>query len=354
MASCLVTGGAGFIGSHLVEALLARRHVVRVLDNFSTGKRANLECVLDRIELIAGDIADPKTIRSAVRGVEWIFHLAATTAHPVGPDASLSVHDTCATGTLHLLEAAREAQVRRVIHSSSAETYCSGDDVPHCEIEAAAPSSIHATAQLAAEHYCLAFSQMYGLETVRLRYFDVFGPRQRCEGRHASILGCFLQDMLRGRGPTIPGDGRQERDFTFVEDVVQANLLAAEAPRVSGKVFNIASGQSTSLLELLTILNLVLRTQLTAVRSLERPSELQTCLANIDRAQTELGFCPCTDLPIDVRRCLIDAGGRSAVAPRESASDPVRTGVSCYRLDRPTAAATNSPHRKRDRTSRIP
>jgi UDP-glucose 4-epimerase len=355
MAVCLVTGGAGFIGSHLVEALLARRHIVRVLDDFSTGKRANLERILERIELIAGDVADPKTARGAVRGVDWVFHLASATGLPNGPADSLAVHNTCATGTLRLLEAAREAQVRRIVHSSSSGVYRRDDDVPRCESDPALPHSVYAAAQLAAEHYCLAFSQTYGLETVRLRYFDVFGPRQRTEGLHASIVARYLQEMQRGRGPMIAGDGLQTRDFTFVEDVVQANLLAVEAPRVSGKLFNIASGQSTSLLDLVTILNQALGMQLAPLQSAARPGEPVHSRANIDRAQTELGFCPCTDLQTDVLRCLIESGNRSpAPLPPVLGNDPVRASVSCYRLDGPALTATNSPHRKRDRTSRIP
>jgi UDP-glucose 4-epimerase len=355
MAFCLVTGGAGFIGSHLVEALLARRHAVRVLDDFSTGKRANLETVLGRIELIAGDIADPKTVRAVVRGVDWIFHLAATTGVQTGPGVSLAVHNTCATGTLHLLEAAREARVQRVVHSSSAGVYRQESVAPLCEPDMTLPGTVFAAAQLAAEHYCLAFSQTYGLETVRLRYFDVFGPRQSSEGIHASIVARFLQEMQRGRGPVIAGDGRQARDFTYVEDVIQANLLAAEAPRVSGKLFNIASGQPTSLLELVTILNHALGTKFAAVQGAGRSGETRHSLANIVRAQTELGFCPCTDLETDVRRCLVESGHRSAAALAGDEGDvPVRSAVTCYRLDGPAATPTNFPHRKRDRTSRIP
>jgi UDP-glucose 4-epimerase len=355
MAVCLVTGGAGFIGSHLVEALVARRHIVRVVDDFSTGKRANLERILGIIELIAGDVADPKTARGAVRGVDWVFHLATATGTPTGPADSLAVHNACATGTLRLLEAAHEAQVRRVVHSSSAGVYQQDDDVPRCESDPTVPCSVYSAAQLAAEHYCLAFSQAYGLETVRLRYFDVFGPRQRTEGSHASIVARFLQEMQRGRGPVIAGDGLQTRDFTFVEDVVQANLLAVEAPRVSGKFFNIASGQATSLLDLVTILNQALGMQLTPLYNAARAGEPRHRRANIVRAQTELGFCPCTDLQTDVGRCLIESGERSP-APFQPApgSDPIRAGVPCYRLDGPASTATNSPHRKRDRTSRIP
>jgi UDP-glucose 4-epimerase len=355
MAVCLVTGGAGFIGSHLVEALVARHHAVRVLDDFSTGKRANLENVLGNIELIAGDIADPKTVQAGVRGVDWVFHLASATGLAAALCDTLSIHQTGATGTLHLLEAAREAQVRRVVFSSTANVYRDDDEVLRCESDATVPRSVYGTAQLAAEHYCFAFSRTYGLETVRLRYFEVFGQRQRVDGPHASIVGRFLQEMQRGRGPVIAGDGLQTRDFTYVEDVVQANLLAAEAPRVSAKLFNIASGQAASLLDLVSILNQALGTQLAPVHHAGRPGELQHSRANIVRAQTELGFCPCTDLQTDVRRCLVEAGERSSARmPPAPASDPVRAGVSCYRLDGPGVTATNSPHGKRDRTSHIP
>jgi nucleoside-diphosphate-sugar epimerase len=189
---------------------------------------------------------------------------------------------------------------------------------------------------------------------VRLRYFDVFGQRHRADGAHASSVAQFLREMQRGRRPVIAGDGLQTRDFTCVDDVVQANLLAAEAPRVSGRVFNIATGQATSLLHLVTILNGALQTDLAPVHSAVTPDEPQHIRANIVHAQTELGFCPCTDLQFDVRRCLVAVGARlanqDALAP---VSNSARASVPCYRLDGPAVTPTNSPHRQRDRTSRM-
>jgi UDP-glucose 4-epimerase len=354
MAVCLVTGGAGFIGSHLVEALVKRRHSVRVLDNFTTGKRANLEQVLNQIELIAGDVSDLKTAHVAMRGVDCVFHLASTTGSSEAPVDPLLVHHGCATGTLHILEAAREAQVRRIIHTSTAAVYGQDDDLPRCETDPTRPHSLYASAKLAAEHYCLEYSRLYGLETVRLRYFEVFGPRQPVEGCHSSILARFLHEMQRGHSPVIFGDGAQTRDFTNVEDVIQANLLAAEAPRVSGKLYNIASGQATSLLELVTLANKVLGTHIKPIHNPLRMGEPRHSRASIVRAQTELGFCPYTNLPSDLGRCVARVPENPVTsAPAALEDRPVGAGIACYRLDGPALMLANSPHHWRDRTFRI-
>jgi len=347
MTVCLVTGGAGFIGSHLVEALVARHDRVRVLDDFSGGSWAYLENVRSEIDLLTGNVTDQQTVRAAVEGVDVVFHLACATAAAVADADPLAIHHSIATGTLHVLEAARDAQVGRVVYAGAGVVYRDDDDQPRCETDPTMPRSLYASAKLAAEHYCLNFSRQHGLETVRLRYFDVIGPRQPVEGPHASVVARFFERMNRGLGPLIPGDGTQSRDFTYVEDVIQANLLAAQAPRVSGKVFNIASGQAATLLDLSDVLNALLGTHLAPIHVASRDGEPRHLQANIERAQTDLGFCPCTNLPRDVRRCLAETN--SLRLARENIVPATLPG---FRPDAPQPSILNPPHHRRDRTYR--
>ncbi len=304
MTLCLVTGGGGFIGSHLVDSLVARGHQVRVLDDFSTGNLANLDRVRSNIELVKGDVADLDTVRAAAKDVELVFHeatLASVHRSIVDP---LSTHQICASGTLHVLLAAREQRVRRVIYGASASAYGDGTLLPRRENEPLLPISPYAVAKLAGEHYCAAFSYAYGLETVRLRYFNVFGPRQFSGSPYATVVPLFLEAMIAGRRPVIHGDGAQSRDFTYVDDVVQANLLAAEAPRASGKVYNVASGRRTTLLELVDRINLILGTDTRPIHTAPRVGDIRHSSADISRAQAELGYCPCTDLGHCLPSCI--------------------------------------------------
>src|SRR5262245_43499883 len=260
MAACLVTGGAGFIGSHLVEALVTRGYSVRVLDNLSTGSAANLARVRRDVELIQGDLTDLNTVREAVRDTELVFHQAALASVPRSVADPLSTHQACVNGTLHVLLAAREAGVRRIVYAASSSAYGASTKLPKQETDPTLPLSPYAAAKLAGEQYCAAFTEVYGLETVRLRYFNVYGPRQSPDSPYAAVIPLCLRAMLAGRGPRIHGDGRQSRDFTFVADVVRANLLAAEAPGVAGAVYNIACGRRTSLLDLVVKINALLGT----------------------------------------------------------------------------------------------
>jgi UDP-N-acetylglucosamine/UDP-N-acetyl-alpha-D-glucosaminouronate 4-epimerase len=304
MTLCLVTGGAGFIGSHLVEALVARGHPVRVFDNFSTGDPDNLTGVRSQIEVIEGDLTDPEGVRRAVRDVEVVFHQAALASVPRSVADPLATHAACATGTLHVLQAAREAGVRRVIYAASSSAYGASDKLPKSETDQTLPLSPYAVAKLTGEHYCAAFTQVYGLETVRLRYFNVFGPRQTPDSPYAAVIPLFLRAMLAGRSPHVHGDGHQSRDFTFVEDAVQANLLAAEAPGASGKVYNIACGRRTSLLALIGRMNELLGTDILPSYRDPRPGDVRHSQADISRAQTDLGYRPRTDVETGLRRCL--------------------------------------------------
>jgi UDP-glucose 4-epimerase len=304
MTVCLVTGGAGFIGSHLVETLLERGHRVRVLDNFCTGDPSNLEHVRDDIEVLEGDLIDVETIRRAVRGVEVVFHQAALASVPRSIADPLATHAACVTGTLHLLQSAREAGVRRVVYAASSSAYGASTKLPKSESDPTLPLSPYAAAKLAAEHYCSAFSEVYGLETVRLRYFNIYGPRQTPDSPYAAVIPLFFQAMLARRSPFVNGDGQQSRDFTFVEDAVQANLLAAETPGISGRVYNIACGRRTSLLELVEKINGLLGTSILPSYRDPRPGDVRHSQADISRAQTDLGFQPRTDIDRGLRRCL--------------------------------------------------
>ena len=304
MAACLVTGGAGFIGSHLVEALLERGFSVRVLDNFSTGSAANLARVGREIELIEGDLTDFATVREAVRDTEVVFHLAALASVPRSIVDPLATHQACVDGTLNILMAAREAEVRRVVYAASSSAYGNSPKLPKSEADPTNPLSPYAVAKLAGEQYCAAFSQVYGLETVRLRYFNVFGPRQSPDSPYAAVIPLFLQAMLAGRSPLIHGNGMQSRDFTFIEDVVQANLLAAEALDVSGKVYNIACGTRTTLLELVEKINDLLGTEIQPTHDAARAGDVRHSLADITRAGAELGYSPTVDVEHGLRSCL--------------------------------------------------
>jgi nucleoside-diphosphate-sugar epimerase len=304
MAVCLVTGGAGFIGSHLTDALVAAGHTVRVLDNFSTGKRDNLADARSRVQLIEGDITDPAAVRIAVRGVEVVYHQAALASVPRSVADPLATHAACATGTLNVLVAARDAKVRRVVYAASSSAYGDSARLPKHEDDPTRPLSPYAVAKLAGEQYCAAFAGVYGLETVRLRYFNVFGPRQSPDSAYAAVIPLFIRALTTGKSPLIHGDGEQSRDFTYVADTVQANLKAADAPGVAGKVFNVACGKRTSLNQLVAHLNKLLGTDIAATHGPVRAGDVRHSQADIERARSELGYRPTTDVLDGLRQCL--------------------------------------------------
>jgi UDP-glucose 4-epimerase len=323
MSLCLVTGGAGFIGSHLVEALLARGDSVRVLDDFSTGNPANLASVRKRIELIEGDVGNLEAVRESMRDVEVVFHQAALPSVPRSVADPLSTHHACANGTLNVLMAAREAEVRRVVYAASSSAYGNSVRLPKKETDPTSPLSPYAVAKLAGEHYCQAFTQVYGLETVRLRYFNVYGPRQSPDSPYAAVIPLFLRAMLAGRRPHIHGDGLQSRDFTFVADAVQANLLAAEAlaSAVTGKVYNVACGRRTTLLEVVGRINELLGTVIEPTHGPARVGDVRHSQADISAAENDLGYRPQVAVEEGVRRCLecCRQGSRSRVQARGAA-----------------------------------
>ena len=293
---CLVTGGAGFIGSHIVEALVDRGDQVRVVDNLCTGVRANLDRVAAKIDFHELDVADQRALRPLMQGVDTVFHQAALASVPLSVERPLDVNQACVTGTLNVLNEARLAGVRRVVYAASSAAY--GDSPESEKTEAILPQTLspYAVAKLAGEYYCQAFTKTYGLETVALRYFNVFGPRQDPDSPYSAVIPIFITHLLKRERPVIYGDGEQTRDFTYVGNVVDANLLAADAADVAGSLFNIADGRRTSLNRMLAALKHLLGSDIEPIFEPARPGDVKHSLANIDRARQQLGFAPKTDL----------------------------------------------------------
>ena len=296
MARYLVTGGAGFIGSNLAEGLVKSRHRVRVLDNFATGARANLTAGAGAVELLEGDLRDAAIVERAVQGIEVVFHQAALPSVARSLEDPATTHAVNATGTLTLLLAARRAGVRRVVYASSSSVYGDTPTLPKREEMPSQPKSPYAVSKLAGEQYCQVFAAALGLETVSLRYFNIFGPRQDPASPYAAVIPKFLAAMRRGERPVIFGDGKQSRDFTYVENAVRANLLAAEAPRASGEAINVACGGRVTLLELVEQLNHLLGTHLDPIFAPPRPGDVRHSQADLTRAAALLGYHPTVDL----------------------------------------------------------
>ncbi|RRR74656.1 MAG: NAD-dependent epimerase/dehydratase family protein [Candidatus Viridilinea halotolerans] len=292
MPTSLVTGGAGFIGSHLVERLLQRGDHVRVLDNFSTGHAANLAPWRANIEVIEGDLRDAAALARATAGVDLVFHQAALPLVQQSVDDPATTNAVNVDGTLQLLLAARDAGVRRVVVASSAAVYGDDPQLPKHERMPIQPLSPYAVSKLATEQYALVFAQLYALEAVALRYFNVFGPRQDPRSPYSGVIARFCAAARAGAEVTIFGDGSQSRDFVAVADVVSANLLAALAPAANGQVINIARGEQTSLLELIRLLEELTGRSLPVRFAPARSGDILHSLAAIDRAQALLGFRP--------------------------------------------------------------
>jgi UDP-glucose 4-epimerase len=305
MARYLVTGGAGFIGSNIASELVQRGETVRVIDDFSTGRRENLEDIADKIEFIEGDIGDPELVKEAVSGVDYVLHQAAI------PSVERSVRDPVGTnranvdGTLSLLVASRDAKVRRVVFASSSSIYGDSPTLPKTEDMMPNPLSPYAASKLIGEYYCKIFQNLFGLETICLRYFNVFGPRQDPTSQYAAVIPLFITAVASDRQPVVYGDGLQSRDFTFVENVVEANLLACSAPKeATGQVYNIACGERFTLLELLDELGDILEKKPQPVFNAPRPGDVKHSLADITRAKKDLGFEPKVSFAEGLRRTV--------------------------------------------------
>jgi nucleoside-diphosphate-sugar epimerase len=291
-SSCLVTGGAGFIGSSIARALLARGDEVRVLDDFSSGKRENLADLAGRVDLHEGDIRDDAALERALAGVELVFHEAAIPSVPRSLVDPLSSHDVDATGTLKVLFHAKKAGVRRVVYAASSAAYGDTPTLPKIETMRPSPLSPYAVAKLAGELYCQMYATAYGLETVSLRYFNVFGARQDPQSEYAAVIPRFVTAALRGEGVTIFGDGTQSRDFCYIDNTVEANLLAASAPaeRVSGRMFNVACGEATTLNQVVERLGTIVGKQIPVTYAPARVGDVKHSLADIGEARAQLGY----------------------------------------------------------------
>ena len=303
-STVLVTGGAGFIGSHLARRLLSDGCNVRILDNFATGSRENVLPLLGDIDLIEGDIQSYERVHNAVRGCDLVFHQAALPSVPRSIQDPLTSNASNVIGTLNVLLAARDESVRRVVFASSSSVYGANPELPKHEAMATLPISPYAVAKQAAEGYCRAFFEVYGLETVALRYFNVFGPSQDPLSQYAAVVPKFITALLEGRRPLVFGDGEQSRDFTYIDNTVDANMLAASAQGAAGKAFNIACGERISLNDLLAEIRELTGSDLEAEYLDPRPGDIPHSLADISSAREVLGYVPDIDLSDGLARTI--------------------------------------------------
>ncbi len=304
MGKSLVTGGAGFIGSHLVEGLLEAGDDVRVLDDLSTGKLENLEGVKDRVEFVRGDITNRETVEEVVQGCEVIYHLGALPSVARSIEDPIASHEACATGSIYVLDAARRNGLRRVVYAASSSAYGDTPGAVRTEDDPLVPLSPYAAAKLAGEHYCRCFTKSYGLETVRVRFFNIFGPRQDASNPYSGVIAIFIGLMTQGKVPRIDGDGLQSRDFTYVGNAVQALMKAAHSEAAVGNVYNIGTGGSTSILDLVRTLNEVLGTNIEPTFGPPRTGDVRHSQADISRTRRDLGYDPNIDFAEGLRRTV--------------------------------------------------
>ncbi len=304
MSKFLVTGGAGFIGSNITAALLQKKHKVRILDNFSTGKKENLAGFSSKIDIIRGDIRNIKTVNQAVKGVDYVLHQAAL------PSVARSIADPALSnavnidGTLNVLIAARDYKVKRVVYAASSSAYGDTPILPKVETMASNPQSPYATTKLAGELYCRNFAKIFNLETVCLRYFNVFGPKQDPTSFYSAVIPKFISAMLRGESPHINGDGQQSRDFTYIDNVVLANIQACTAPKASGEVFNVACGKRYTVIELAEKIARILRMTLEPEFGPASPGDVKHSLADIRKAKKILKYSVKVDFDEGLRRTI--------------------------------------------------
>jgi len=288
----LVTGGAGFIGSNIVDELLKRNCRVRIIDNFCTGKIENIEHLLYKVELIKGDIRDKKLVSKIMNGVDYVLHQAALRSVPRSIDDPVSTNDVNITGTLNLLIAAKNAKVKRFIYASSSSVYGDTKELPKKEKQKPQPISPYAASKLAGEHYCRVFSKTFQLETVSLRYFNVFGPRQDPESKYAVVVPIFIYSGLKNKSFEVHSDGKQSRDFTYIDNVVSANILALTAKNVSGKVLNVACNDKHSILDIAYTVSKILKIKPRFIYKPKRAGDVRHTLADTTLAKKFLGYKP--------------------------------------------------------------
>ena len=316
----LVTGAAGFIGSHLMDALVARGDRVYAFDNFATGRRENIAHLRGKVECIEASLLDREAVASACRNVEIIFHQAALPSVPRSVQDPRTSHLTNTDGTFELLEAARAAGVRRILYAASSSAYGNQPGFPRLETMRPQPLSPYAVQKLTGELYMASYAAVYGMETVSLRYFNIFGPRQMADSPYSGVMPKFILQIQRGERPTIFGDGEQGRDFTYVENVVRANILASEAPaaQVSGRVFNIATGKRHTLNETYRAIASLLKTEIKPQYGPERPGDVKDSAASIAAAHQAFGYVPLPDFYEGLRRTVEWYQTRSHKAHRQS------------------------------------
>lgn len=298
----LVTGGAGFIGSHIAHRFVQMGHRVRIFDNLSTGKLQNLEGFESSVEFVRGDVREAEHLRDAMKGIHVVFHEAAIVSVPYSVEHPQETHDVNLQGTLNVIQAARAQGARRVVFASSAAVYGVAPEQPKAEFLVPSPVSPYGVEKLASEHYLHVAHRLYGLETVALRYFNVFGPRQDPSSPYSGVISIFVNRALEGRAPTIFGDGAHSRDFVFVDNVVDANVAAATSPSVSGQVFNVGCGQQTTLLDLVTQLQTLSGRTMAPHFAPERAGDIRQSMADISRARQELGYEPKVSAQEGLRR----------------------------------------------------
>jgi UDP-N-acetylglucosamine/UDP-N-acetyl-alpha-D-glucosaminouronate 4-epimerase len=303
VATYLVTGGAGFIGSHLAEALVGRGHTVRVVDNLAGGKRANLAHVTG-IEFLEGDLAEMPVAEQAVRATDYVLHQAAIPSVPRSVADPVTSNRANITATVNVLVAARDAKVKRLVYAGSSSAYGNAATLPKHEAMTPNPLSPYALQKVVGEQYCQLFTQLYGLETVSIRYFNVFGPRQDPGSPYSGVISLFSTALLEGHPPIIYGDGEQTRDFTYVSNVVDGVLRACEAPDIAGESINVATGSRISLNELLRVMQHIVGTTLQPVYAASRPGDVKDSQADIAKARALLGYEPSVDLEEGLRRTL--------------------------------------------------
>ena len=304
MAHYLVTGGGGFVGSNIVQTLLECGERVRVLDNFATGRQQNLAGLANEIELIEGDIRDPQVTARAVAGVDYVLHQAALGSVPRSVQDPITSNDVNVNGTLNMLWAAKQAGVKRFVTASSSSVYGNTPQLPKEEAMSPNPISPYAVSKLACERYTMSFHAVYGLPTVALRYFNVFGPKQDPLSQYAAVIPRFITAIKKGEAPVVYGDGEQSRDFTFIENVVQANLLACTAPAAPGQFMNIACGDRYSLNTLLQLLAEIIGKDVRPIYQAERSGDVKHSLASIERAKKVLGFSPAVNFRDGLKRTV--------------------------------------------------
>lgn len=317
MATYTITGGAGFIGSHLVEEVLRRGHSVRVVDNLSTGRRENLPAA-GAVEVVVGDVSDPAVARRAAAGATVVLHQAAIPSVPRSVEDPAASHRANVEGTLQILLAARDAGVSRLVFAGSSSVYGNAAALAKREDMRPHPLSPYALQKLVGEEYCRLFTELYGLETVVTRYFNVFGPRQSPGSPYSGVISLFIDAMLAGRSPRIYGDGEQTRDFTYVDDVVQGVLLAAERPGVAGRVLNVAAGGRVSLLDVISALQTILQTTVDPILGPPRAGDVRHSTADISEAKRLLGFEPKTTFADGLRQTVTWFREQAAIRPPQA------------------------------------